>query len=107
MLHCEHLFGYVESDFFDLFVYVFHEGVAQPSANHHDGKDWYPSKYIAIADPDWMECILTSCFWILSFVSPKATTPSLSTVSIILLVMWVSLSDIHTADTGVAGVVIL
>ncbi len=44
MLHCEYLFGYVKSEFFDLFAYVFHEGVARPSANHHDGKDWYPSK---------------------------------------------------------------
>ncbi len=64
-----------------------------------------PPRYIAIADPDRMECVPTSCFWILSFVSPKATTPSLSAVSIILLVMWVSLLDVHTADIGVAGVV--
>ncbi len=64
-----------------------------------------PPRYIAIADPDRMECILTSCFWILSFVSLKATTQSLSVVLIILLVMWVSLLDVHTTDTGVAEVV--
>ncbi len=64
-----------------------------------------PPRYIAIADPDWMECVPTSCFWILSFVSLKATTQSLSAVLIILFVMWVSLLDVHMADTGVAGVV--
>ncbi len=64
-----------------------------------------PPRYIAIADSDRMECVQTSCFWILSFVSPKATTPSLSAILIILLVIRVSLLDVHTADTGVAGVV--
>ncbi len=64
-----------------------------------------PPRYIAIADPDRMECVLTLCIWILSFVSLKATTLSLSAVLIILLVIWVSLLVVHMADTGVAGVV--
>jgi hypothetical protein len=62
-----------------------------------------PPRYIAIAAPDLIECITTSCFLMRSFVSIIATILSCKACSMILLVMWdIQFAD-QTADTGVVG----
>jgi hypothetical protein len=40
----EHLSGDIVVEFFDLFPNVAKEGIAGPSANHHDEEDWATPK---------------------------------------------------------------
>ena len=44
MLHCQHSGRDVESEFFNLFPNVPHEGVTGPPADHHDREDRYAAQ---------------------------------------------------------------
>ena len=62
-----------------------------------------PPKYIAIAAPERMECVPTSCRRMRSLTSPNATTPSPSAVSTIFPVTCSIFPLCQTAETGVSG----
>ncbi len=61
MLHRKHSLGHIKSEFFYLFTYIFHESIRQPSTDIMIANTGTPSRYTAMAAPDWMECVPTLC----------------------------------------------
>ena len=59
-----------------------------------------PARYMAIAAPDRIKCVPTSDRWMPSFVSPMATTPSLSRFATISDVMLIVLFLCRARETG-------
>ncbi len=62
-----------------------------------------PPRYIAIADPDLIECVPTLRALMHSADSPYAFTPSRRAFLTVLLLICLILPLFHTADTGIAS----
>jgi hypothetical protein len=83
-----------------LFAYVFEEPVLDHLLISMIEKIGTPERYMAITAPKQMDLVPISDQWMLSFVSPMATTPSRQKSAIISAVTLMIMFLCFTRDTG-------